>query len=435
MLFHTTARLLLIFVHLVLSLSAVFFLTKSFQQEKSKTNPYLKAFLIVGLLSLEPFFLGNSRLLHLDILLSLFLFNGLLVTYLAYKQKTWYYFVLSGFFMSLSFLTKSIGIGGILFALGFSFYRIILEKDYKIMFQKLFLLFVSFFISTFMFFPALWVAPVETILSIFDEAARVGVRKGHGQIFFGQYTRDPGVLFYLFVFVIKASPFILFGALANLVLSIRDFSLKKNMRSTSLEFFLLVFYVGYLVVMILPTKKLDRYMLPIFPVLALYAVNGYYVLFDYLKSKNLKISISKYIGSVVVLFTLFLVVPLVTVFPYYFTYTSPLVGTSVNANNIIAQKSFGVGIGELKEHIFSNYGEYPLLGFIDTKPMNAIYPNSKIYDIREAGTRRYDLLILGINEELPENVLESGTKFNYSSSVYINGLEYWRIFVKDIKEN
>ena len=65
--------------------------------------------------------------------------------------------------------------------------------------------------------------------------------------------------------------------------------------------------------------------------------------------------------------------------------------------------------------------------------MKAIYSNSKVADIRVNGVSDYELLVLGINEEIPEKVLESGTRFRKDSSLYVNGLEYWRIYVKEDK--
>ena len=157
----------------------------------------------------------------------------------------------------------------------------------------------------------------------------------------------------------------------------------------SLELFLAIFSFGYLLVMTFPTKKLDRYILPMFPFFTLIAVNGYFALYDFLKNKEKKLNI--FIYSVFSM-SFFLIIPIIRLYPYYFTYTSPLFLSAQTANRIIAQKPFGVGIPELKEVIFKYYGDYPTLGFIDAKPMRAIYMNSRIFDIREAGTKRYDIV-------------------------------------------
>ena len=53
------------------------------------SNPKVKAFLVVMLFSLEPFFVANSRVLHLDVLLTLLLLNGLLLAYMNLKKFSW----------------------------------------------------------------------------------------------------------------------------------------------------------------------------------------------------------------------------------------------------------------------------------------------------------------------------------------------------------
>jgi hypothetical protein len=48
-----------------------------------------------------------------------------------------------------------------------------------------------------------------------------------------------------------------------------------------------------------------------------------------------------------------------------------------------------------------------------------------------SGISRYDLLILGPNEEFPDKVLDSTIKFKLDSVLVINGLDFWRIYAKE----
>ena len=168
------------------------------------------------------------------------------------------------------------------------------------------------------------------------------------------------------------------------------------------------------------SKKIDRYMLVLYPYLTLLAVLGFF------EVKKILYKLILFVPAILVT-----VYSFITLFPYYFTYTNPLFGSPAFANTIIGQKSFGIGIFELRDFILKNYGYYPKLGFIDIKPMEAIYPNSKVFDIRVDGTSNYDLLVLGINEIIPGKVLKGERKFKYDKSIFINGLEYWRIYVKE----
>ena len=67
---------------------------------------------------------------------------------------------------------------------------------------------------------------------------------------------------------------------------------------------------------------------------------------------------------------------------------------------------------------------------LDIKPMEAIYPNSLVHDIREATPESYSLVILGPNEKFPPRIEKSSVVLAKDTSIYINGLEYWRVYVK-----
>lgn len=444
--YHFLAKFVLVFSQLLLSILSIYLLFFVLKTDNTK-HSLLKSFFIVSLFSFEPFFIGNSRLLHMDVLLTLLLFNGLLASYLALKKLNFWQLILAGAFLGLAFLTKSVAIGSIIYVLGFGLLYLVKTSERKDIRKKILRftlpVFLTFIVTIFLFFPALWVTPFSTLFNIFDEAERIGIRKGHGQIFFGTYTRDPGFLFYIFVFLIKVSPFTLVGILFNIFVKQRTilkqkansfFELLKQKNSTSIfqknlsfEVYLLIFYLGYILVMIFPTKKLDRYMLLVWPLLAVFAVSGYFKMYNSVKA-NLK---RTYTFIVATLALVFLLGPFLSIHPYLFTYTSPIFLNSTIANKIIAQKPFGVGVVNFRKFIFEKYGDFPRLGVIDKKPMAAIYKNSNICDIRVCGTSDYDLLVLTVNEVVPEKVLKSDVKFIHDSSFYINGLEYFRVYVKE----
>jgi len=404
--FDTVAKVSLILVQFILSLFSIFLFSKLFSLEKG--------FLIVSLFTLEPFFIGNSRLYHLDILLTLFVLNSLLLGYLYLNNsqvfgKKFPLGLVVGLFLALSFLTKSIGIGAFVFFVFYAFGRGFISKDTHI-WKKVLLVTLGFISFTFVLFPALWVDPLYYLGEIFSEGERVGIRKGHEQIVLGETTTDAGLVFYPLIILMKLSPFILLGFLA----SFKKTNLLEKIKS--LDIYLITFYLGYFLIMLYPSKKVDRYMLVLYPFFAYFAYLGFEKFWK--KSKAL----------VLILFVVFVLYPLFRFFPYYFTYYSPIFLSAEKAHGVIAQKPFGIGMYDLKDFIVSKYGDVKL-GFIDTKPMEAIYPSSKVFDIRVTGSGSYDLIILGPNEILPEELV---TKFIYSNSMYINGLEYWRIYVKEI---
>ncbi len=418
--FNAAAKIPLVLVQLILSVVALLLLAKFME--------FKKALFIISMFTFEPFFLGNSRLYHMDILLTLFLFISLLLAYFAVTKKSMVFAVLSGISLALSFLTKSIGIGGLVYISMFILFFNFINKDFKYGLKMFGVVLGSFVLAIFLLFPALWVKPFYYLGEIFSESERVGVRKGHEQIVFGEVTTDAGAIFYPLVIVIKSSPFLLIGLLMGL-LNFKQLKSAINIKKPSLALFLAVFYLGYFLVMTLPTKKLDRYMLVMYPFLGYMAVTGFEFLAKFVKKyKNHAV---KFFCGISVLVILFWLAPLINLFPYYFTYTNPLVGSSVNANNLVAQKPFGIGIFDLRDSVIKKYGTTVKMGFLDVKPMEAVYSASRVFDIREEGPSKFDIIILGINESLSEKVLESPIKFKKDFSMYINGLEYWRVYVKE----
>jgi len=434
--FHFLAKYFVVFAQLVLSLLILFWLSKILE--------FKKAFLALALLSFEPFFVGNSRLFHMDIIFTLFVMAALILSQLYIKEEKIGWAILSGIFCGLSFLTRSIGIGVLLYALGAgSLFLYIKTKDWKRCLKYTVIIFGSFVVITFALFPALWNGPIDVLVNIFTEGERIGVRKGHTQIIFGESTETAGWGFYPLVLLMKLSPFIIFGTLLylyGLYITYKKKEINKEIiifkaeKIVGIISYSLIFYLGYFLVMTWPTKKIDRYMLVLYPVIAIISAFGYMGVLNTIKNKWKNGSGAKQ-GLLVLLlaYVLYVIIPIVGKHPYQFTYTSPIFGKAETANRVIAQKSFGIGIFEAKNHLQTNYGSEVEVGFIDTKPIKSIYPNSLVSDIRINGVSDYDVLVLAINEVIPEKVQKSEVEFIKDSSIYINGLEYWRFYVKKDK--
>ncbi len=412
--FDFIAKFALINAQLLITILLIFFL--------SKILGFYESLGVITLLSLEPFFLGNSRLFHLDILLTLLMFLSITTFYLSVKFESKLFYLLTGIFLGLSFLTKTVSITLVFFLLLVLAGKGLFTKSIKKNVLYASILFFAFCVTVFVLFPALWVRPVYFILNLFTEGYRVGVKNGHEVVVLGDTQEEGGLLFYPLALLVKISPLLLFGFAGYVTLFF------KNIKKDMFSLIVLGFYLFYFLVMCVPSKKLDRYMLVLFPMFALYTA---------LFFKSIFIKYQKRIRIVASIFVLgafiFIVYPLIKLFPYYFTYSSPLVGSAENANKLIGQKPFGVGMYDLKEFILDKYGYYPKLGFIDVKPMESIYPNRLVFDLRTFAVEDYDLAILGPNEEFSNRVKRSPYKLVKDSSIYINGLEYWRIYVKEHK--
>lgn len=415
---HKIAKYSLITVQLVLTLFLIYVLSLIFG--------YYKSLLAVFIMSFEPWFLGNSRLLHMDALLSLLASLSICFTYVGLSKNKTFYVLLGGIFGGLSFLTKSVGLITLAtFPLLVFFTLKTIKKDFLL--KGFVVFYLSLLITIFIFFPALWVKPKDVLLDIYNEGLRVGTRRGHEQIVLGEKTQEASYYFYMLVLILKASPIMLGGTLVFTFLCLRN-ALKRScskLQETSFLIPTFIIYLTYFVLMSLASKKVDRYITFIFPLLGIFSAIGYFNLVNLFKKKKVA-----FIFPLIAVTGIVFFYQLIAFYPYYFTYTNPLFGSAQNANKIIGQKPFGIGIWEVKEYIQKNYKQKPSVGFIDRKPMSMIYPNSKIFDIREYGPGNYDLIILGPNEEMTTKVLQSPHEFKKVHSIYINNLEYWRIYEK-----
>lgn len=429
--FHFYTKLMLVLAQLALTLIAVFVL--------SKIMGLYRALFSVLLFTFEPFFVGNSRILHLDVLMTLFLLIGLGLAYINYRKFSWYAGIFSGIFLGLAFLTKSISVIALPFVLVFGTWFAYKGLGMKVAVKYFVSILFSFLIVLPIVFPALLVAPVKTMIDVFSESERIGARRGHIQIVLGEEMADPGLVFYFLVLIIKVSIVSIVGFFIYLFYLVKKLkSAEKKNVSVAFQYipsfigFLFLFYLGYFITMSVFSKKIDRYMLPLYPFFAISAVYGYFKLHEYL-SLHKQNMVKHFNVFLMIIIGFGFVYPLIAFFPFYFTYTSPVVFSPGTANTLIAQKPFGVGIPDLKNFVLANYskdGDYPTIGFLDTKPMSMIYMNSRLVDIREVHASQYRLLILGPNEEFPDRVLDSKEKYYLDKVLKINGLDYWRIYVR-----
>lgn len=379
-----------------------------------------RGLLFASLLNLEPFFYGNSRIIHLDTILSLLLILSFILLNKYFEEKNDSYLYLTSLSLAFAFLTKSVSI---VFVVLFLFSLVIFLK--KEVLKKSAQFIVSFFLFIFLLFPAMWVDPFGTFTRIFKEADRVGVRTGHSQFFLNDFydeDSNPGLLFYPVVSVVKLSPLIVAGLFVGLfffTVSLRNFIMSKNLTLEGLvkylennrEFFLLIlFYLSYILLIFYSAKKVDRYLLVVVPAVVYY-----------LSSKS-----SRYF---LYIFTLFAVVNLISIinfFPNLFYYYSPLLIKYQNVNELIGQKTFGGFVFDLKKQLVSKYGEKSL-GFYDVKPMETVYPNSKVFDIRETSPSKVDIVVLSLNEKLPPKY---EGKYQKVETFYLKDIPIYDIYEK-----
>lgn len=379
-----------------------------------------RGLIFAGLLNLEPFFYGNSRIIHLDSVVTLLLFLGIILLDRYLENKKYHYLFGSSVSFAFAFLTKSVSVVFIVLAL-FAILIFVKKQRLKVFTQFLFTVMLSIFI----FFPAMWYTPVETFTRIFKEADRVGVRTGHNQFFLGEYYNEdsnPGPWFYPIISLVKFSPLfnislilIFFSVLISVEIHLRLHKLNLGkfidyLDRNRFNFLLLLFYGTYIALIFYSTKKVDRYLLVIVPAVLYFISQKGGELF------NRSLLVLSFVN----------IVSLVTFYPNLFFYYSPIFYSYENVNKLVGQKTFGGGIFEMKDYLITKYGEKNL-GFYDVKPMETVYPNSKVFDIRETSSSKIDIVILSINEKLPDKYQD---KFEKVETFNLYDIPAYEIYLK-----
>ncbi len=286
----------------------------------------------------DPFAVAMSQQLHPDGFVAALIYLALIfwLSWL-YAGRSWRDLIASGVIMGLAWLTKTPAIflvpaaGILLFAHHASRFRRPTTDDRRpitpvsrLSSLVSFTLWGAIATATFvLLWPAMWVDPLGTLLSMSNEMGEYVERHTTINYFWGQPVEDPGPLFYPIAFFFRTTPAVLIGLLAAAVATWHRTlpNPTGNMRHllVGLALFALVLAAG----MTLGAKKFDRYLLPAFPALAVIAAIGWVALGSWLTRW-----FSQLRPTVLALLAAFFLHGLLGFlhYPYYLTYYNPMAG-------------------------------------------------------------------------------------------------------------
>jgi hypothetical protein len=332
---------------LLVVLVAAFTITSVFQILK-KIFGFKYAFISTILLTLEPFYLGLTRVFHLEGLVSTFMLASIVWLYYFFlNQNKIKNLVVSAFFAGLAILTKTsalflvlyFGLMALIFIYRdgkYNFKKTELGKflkeslgKYSAKFGKVFFIWIGVLILViFAFWPAMWVAPGKVIQSLYTGIADIGVEGDHFQFYFGRLVENPGPSFYFVILALKSSIYLLVGFIGALIIRKK---LPENLRK--FMDYLLIFIFFYFIQLTIPTKKLDRYILPALVVISLISSMFYVWVFEKINNKKVWQR-----AACVILFFIPAVYTNINVHPDYFSYFNPLFGGLKTGVQVIEPK-------------------------------------------------------------------------------------------------
>jgi hypothetical protein len=390
--------------------------------------------LLAGLLlAAEPFLVAHGALLHADPLLAHLMVISVLMALLYRRAGRWPDLLGSGLAAGLALSSKAPGI------LLFAFVPPILAAGAlptlwtavrtrrrpgggaaRRLLAPLGLWGLAAGLSFVLIWPALWAAPGPTLGLLVEGVRGVGESpRTRGNFFLGEsVTGDVGPLFYPLVTLLRLSPVTMLGLLLLGALALA----RRRPAWLGPVVPLLAYVVGFTALMTLSPKKIDRYLLPIFPILVILAALGWWLLAERLPWRRL--------GWLVLLGVVGLQVALVqAVQPYPLSFFNPLLGGAARARQAVI-----VGWGEGTDQIAAGLEQQPDRAslVVASTYHNLIHPLISGTAVPPDRWQEADYFALYVNMEqrrlIPGELQRTVRRERPVFTVEINGIDYARVY-------
>ncbi|HRW10220.1 MAG TPA: phospholipid carrier-dependent glycosyltransferase, partial [Caldilineaceae bacterium] len=404
------------------------------------------------LIAFDPFEVALTRFLHLDGLLSSWMLLTLLL-YLCflYRGRRWRDLIGSGIALGLAWLTKTpafflMPIIGVLALIELMPY--LRSPSHAHWFRAFWqravapavlwaLLGAVVYVAL---WPAMWVDPLGTLQKIAAVSGEYAVEGHSNPLFFlGDIINgDPGLRYYPLTWLWRSTPIVLVGLLLSLlagarfvgvrtIASLRRWRVEEQTPTGYALLSLVVMAVLFTLLMNLSAKKLDRYLVPIYPALALVAAYGYVRAVAWLRqviSRSQAVPI--FLGAIVAL-QLALLVP---TYPYYMSYYNPLLGGSDVAANQLTL-GWGEGLDQAARYLKETQDEMTtrVAAWYRTGPFDYFYHGSVI------SPQYYwfaDYIVTYVNQwqrQMPaRQIMAYLDELTPEKTIAINGTDYAHIY-------
>ncbi len=302
------------------------------------------------LLALDPFFIGLSRVIHHDALVSIFILLSLLgiLIYRQHLSRDWLLF--SAIAGGLALATKPTALYLVIFVGVFLLFgpSVGRQLPFAQRFRQALLEGITWgaiaFITFVAIWPAMWVAPIDTLADLVTRATRA-VDNQNNYAFIpaaGDPLPDLGFLFYPVNWLFKTTLPVMIGLVILLIVRPRRTNDVNQPPQYGMTCWFLTFVLLFLVLLIPADTRDVRYFLPAVPALYILATIGVFTLADRLTIPKFYL-LSGSILSVQLALTL-------TYAPYFVDYWNPAFGGPWLAPRLVKIGS-GEGIDQVGRYL------------------------------------------------------------------------------------
>ncbi len=381
------------------------------------------ALLSALLVTFDPFFLAHSRLFHTDPLLTAFATLSFLslLTYLEDRRLS--FLIFSGLMLGLALLSKVTALVLIPWGAAVAILDRFWRGDGEEIGRLCLCLILWASLAALVFFllwPAMWVAPLQTVNRLISESFSLAAGPlAHSNFFGGKVTPDPGPLFYPTVILFRATPLTLLGAVTSLLFSRGHLHHRRSLAYLWLYILLLALFITYF------SQKLDRYLLPIFPALEIAAGVGLYRLAE---------SVGRRVSPHIFPLSSLTVLILQTAFtlphhPYYLTYYNPLLGGPPKATQMLLV-GWGEGLERATDYLNQKEPSQLKVATWYEQVFRPFFPGQTIpLEFYQPGTVDYVILYINdLQRRLHPTVIDEYYRQEPEYVVHIKGIDYAFIY-------
>jgi 4-amino-4-deoxy-L-arabinose transferase-like glycosyltransferase len=301
------------------------------------------ALLAASFLAFDTFLISLTRVLGNDALHAMFAVFAVLCFGRAGQTRARLWFAVSGACAGLAVLSKSPALILVPLALFLSIALHLLGGDesrgWKSLAANLALWFGAMLLAIFMFWPSMWVQPLDTFKRVFQIAAdNVDQGNSGGTYFWGQPVIDPGPFFYPVAILLRLPSVLLLGAVITLAsLGSRLKAIRKRPLDSETRWLLVLWATPlvYLVMLTLAARKSERHILPVFLALDILGAIGCLILLDRAAARWFKHRQRLVAGAGGALLVLVQIYCCVSTHPYYFSFYNPLLGGARTAMGVL----------------------------------------------------------------------------------------------------
>lgn len=409
----------------------------------------------VVFLALDPYFIGLTRLMHLDGLLTGWMLVSALAGYIHISQgRQWRFLLFSAFAAGVALLTKSPGLFllpyiGLLLLLGLYWQR---SWDWRALWQYGALPLGSWILVTLAvfvaFWPAMWVNPVGSLADYYIKAFNYAVDSQHLIYYHGQVIpgSDVAWTFYFETILWRATPVALLGFLLAVIAFWQRWGLFEDEEKRRLALALAAYVFFFLVFLQFSDKKFDRYLLPLYAPLDILALLGWWATAQRFRGNwkdTTRPTRAQWISIVLVVALQLSYV--VQTAPYYLTFFSPLMGgTGRAAQEMLI--GWGEGLNLAGEYLDAKPGadQMAVTSWYGNGPFSFYFSGHTYHIIGKPDVGRVNLRYIENSDYIVIYVNQWQRQYNWpllqvldqvgpDHTVWLHGLEMARIYaVEDI---